>query len=163
MTNNSSDLNALVNKINGFARGGVQPQSQSKAFERYVDKLIEEKGFFDLSEDVRKELKKDLLRRLDDFIAAKVISALSDEDLLKFEEMLKSGKPQEEIQQFTTTHVPDFANFLTNTLLEFRAIYLGLIQVPAFVDIDIKKNIEEKSKSALQQPLRKPPPAPVGD
>lgn len=107
-----------------------QSIEQNKSIEAFVDKLIEEKGFVDLLPEVRDQLKKDILQRLDDFITARIIAALSDQDIVIFENMLKEGKPQEEIQQFTSTHIADFADFLTNVLLEFRGVYLGILTAP---------------------------------
>lgn len=101
-----------------------------QAIERFVEQLIKDKNFPDISPEVREELKKDLLIRVDDFIAAKVISTLSDENVDKFEEMLKTGKSEGEIQAFVAEYVPDFTNFLTQTLLEFRNVYMGITPVP---------------------------------
>ncbi|MCL5783866.1 MAG: DUF5663 domain-containing protein [Patescibacteria group bacterium] len=96
----------------------------------YVEKLIEEKGFPDLTPEVKEEIKNDLLNRIDDFVSARIIAKLSDQDVATFEEMLKNQKSQEEIQQFITGHIDDFPGFLTNTLLEFRGVYLGVIESP---------------------------------
>src|SRR3989344_7547847 len=103
---------------------------QNKTILDFVDKLIEEKGFPDLLPEVKDQLKQDIMTRLDDFIAARVIAALSDEDVITFENMLKEEKPENEIQDFVSTHVPDFTTFLTNVLLEFRGVYLGTITPP---------------------------------
>lgn len=97
----------------------------------FVDKLIEEKGFPDLTDDVRGEIKQDLLTRLDNFITARIIARLSDADVVEFESMLKDGKSETEIQEFAIGHIPDATNFLANTLLEFKAVYLGIITPPA--------------------------------
>lgn len=102
----------------------------NKSLEDFADKLIEEKDFPDITPEVRVELKNDILRRLDDFLAARIIAALSDTDVAAFEELLKQGKSDAEIQAFTTLKIPDFTNFLTNTLLEFRGVYLGIIDAP---------------------------------
>lgn len=101
-----------------------------RAIETYVEQLIKDKNFPDITPEVNEEIKKDLMVRVDDFIAAKVISVLSDEDVAKFEEMLKSGKSETEIQSFVAENIPDFTNFLTQTLLEFRNVYLGITPVP---------------------------------
>lgn len=103
---------------------------QNQTILDFVDKLIEEKGFPDLLPEVREQLKQDIMTRLDDFITARIIAALSDEDVLTFEQMLKEGKADNEMQQFVSTHVPNLTDFLTNVLLEFRGVYLGLITPP---------------------------------
>lgn len=128
---------------------------QKSAIDEFIDKLIEDKGFTDLLPDVKDQLKKDISMRLDDFIAARVIAALSDEDLATFEQMLKDGKSKEEIQQFTSSHVTDFTEFLTNVLLEFRGVYLGVIQPPI--------GGEANTPSDDVAPPPPPPPAPVAE
>jgi len=126
-----SGMNQLLNKISNL----VQTGNRDDALLQYADKLIEERKFPDLTPEVKEELRKDILRRLDDFLAARIIAALSDEDVLVFEKMLKEGKPETEVQKFVCEHVPDFVNFLTNTLLEFRGVYTGLIDTPVFVEM----------------------------
>lgn len=101
--------------------------SAGLGMEEFIDKLIEEKNFSYLTDDISRQLKKDLSQRLDEFIAARVIAGLSDEDVLVFEDMLQNNDSPENVQQFVSAHVPDFVNFLTNTLLEFRGVYLGKI------------------------------------
>ena len=94
---------------------------------QFVDELINQK-FADnkdqVTPQVRDELRRDILLRLDEFVMSRVVAKLSDEDLASFENMIKEGKSQMEIQQFITTHVPDFVNFATDAFLEFRNVYL---------------------------------------
>lgn len=98
---------------------------------KYVDQLIDQRGFPDLTPEVREELRKDLLARLDEFIMAKVVSSLTDEQVASFESMLKEGKTGEEVQAFISSNVPDFTNFLTNAMLEFKNVYLGIVSAPS--------------------------------
>ncbi|OGK24406.1 hypothetical protein A3A46_01110 [Candidatus Roizmanbacteria bacterium RIFCSPLOWO2_01_FULL_37_13] len=165
---NNQDMARILEKIKNVAQQGMQaagPEDQKKSFESFVEQLIEERSFPDLTPEVRVELKKDLINRLDSFIAAKVIVALSDEDVLKFEQMLKDNKPAEELQKFTVEHVPDFTTFLTNVLLEFRGVYLGLIQAPVSLDVDLVGAAKQVKKPQSMPPApAKPsflPPAPV--
>ena len=148
--NRSVNFTRILDKINTLAQNGP---SQPAGFNSYVDKLIEDKGFPDITTEVREEIKKDVLRRLNDFIAARIIAGLSDADVNTFEQMLKDGKPDTEIQNFVTTHIANFVDFLTNVLLEFRGVYLGTIQSPEFIQVGTT-NVEQKTPS-------KPPPAPV--
>lgn len=149
---NKVKMDQLLNKINAIATNSVQ---NSNSFAGFIDDLIKEKGFVGLEPEVMTELRNQMLKKLDDFVAAKVIAALSDEDVKKFEVMLRAGSSNQDIQKFTTEHIPDFVNFLTNALLEFRGVYLGIIHVPAFVDVDFTKMIKKE-----EAPLN-PPPAPI--
>ena len=128
----SQDLDKAKGEIEEMLKSS--PASPQTAISKFVDNLIEEKGFTAISDEVRKEIKIDLETRLDDFMAARVISALSDTDVAAFEEMLKAQKPDEEVQKFVSEHIPDFVSFLTNVLLEFRNVYLGIIQAPRIIE-----------------------------
>src|SRR3989338_3664997 len=167
---NNQEMERILEKIKNVAQQGLQaagPEDQKKSFESFVEQLIEERSFPDLTPEVRVELKKDLINRLDSFIAAKVIVALSDEDVLIFEQMLKDNKPMEELQKFTVEHVPDFTTFLTNVLLEFRGVYLGIIQAPVSLDVDLlnaAKKIEKPpfpTPAPVEENSALPPPAPI--
>lgn len=99
--------------------------ADNASFEQYIDDLIDQKGYPNLTPEVREELRNDLKVRVDDFIMARVIAALSDEDLTTFETMLKEKKPREELQKFAADHTTDFTSFLTNVLIEFQGVYLA--------------------------------------
>lgn len=126
------DLSEVREEIKSIL--GNAPATPQTAIGKFIDTLIEEKGFTAISEEVRNEIKKDLTIRLDDFIAARVISALTDTDVATFEEMLKAQKSNEDVQKFVADHIPDFINFLTNVLIEFRGVYLGIIESPKIVE-----------------------------
>lgn len=98
---------------------------QSNNLDLYIDNLIDQKGYPDLTPEVREELRNDIRVRLNDFIMARVIAAFSDEDVAAFEELLKQNKTQAELQQFAADHIPNFTDFLTDVLLEFQGVYLG--------------------------------------
>jgi hypothetical protein len=121
--------------------------ADTTSIQAFVDGLIDQKGFTDLTPEVREELKSDIYQRLNDFIVARMIAAFSDEDVLKYEQLLKENKPQEELQQFAADHIPNFVDFLTNVLLEFQDVYLGRIQQPVIIpDDDGKNDTSEKSE-----------------
>ena len=106
----------------------MQPQDTQSQFDQYLQGLIDEKFVqkgHELDPDVVDELKKDIIRQLDEFIMSRIITTLSDDDVLEFEKMLQEGKSQEELQKFATEHIEDFTTFLTNVLLEFQQVYLA--------------------------------------
>lgn len=150
MDTKSNDIQDLLRKVAHLAGN----EEKEKGIRSFINKLLDERGFKDLTPEVREELVKDMSKRLDDFIAARTIGAFTDEDVLKFEQLLKEGKSQEEIQKFSATHIPNYTDFLTNTLLEFRGVYLGLINSPY-----IEKNTDEEKTVVEKSTL--PPPAPV--
>lgn len=104
--------------------------AQTNALEpinQYIERLIGEKGFPDITEEVHAQIKKDLLDRLNDTINAKVIAALPDAELGEFEKLIDANAPQEEIQTFIESKIPDSAIFLATVLLDFRKTYLGIV------------------------------------
>lgn len=153
--NSSQAISGIMAKIASLKGGNNQQQASSSAvpteqvakqpLEQFVEGLIDERKYPDLVPEAKEEMKKDLFIRLDDFIAARIIAALSDTDVLEYEKLLQEKKPEEEVQQFVSSKIPDFVNFLSAVMLEFRAVYLGII-----------------STSPQQQvPPPPPPPAPV--
>ena len=93
--------------------------------ETFINTLLDKRGYKDAAPEVREELYKDVTLRINEFILAKVIAALSAEDLTEFEKMLDDKKPIVEYQKFAEQHIPDYQTFLTAALLEFQDIYLG--------------------------------------
>lgn len=152
MTGSSSvRVQAILDKLTSSAKEGG---GQKDHLAQFIDELIDEKGY-PIAAAVREVVKKDLLGRLDDFIAAKVIATLSADDLATFDQMLKDKKAKEEVQSFVAAHVPNYINFLTNTLLEFRGVYLGL------VDMEINDELTSIAKNPVRKDEEKfPPPAP---
>lgn len=100
--------------------------SPLESLDIFVEKLIDEKRFEDLTPDLRQHMHDDLKARIYDAINAKVIRELKDEDLPAFEALIDANATPEELQAFMQGKLPDSVNFLTNVLLDFRKMYLGL-------------------------------------
>lgn len=111
----------------------IMDTTNNVARDSFVEGLIEESNYTDLTPEVHREIKNDLYKRLDDFILAKMIAAFSDEDLKKYEDLIDMKVPNEELQDFGPAHITDFPTFLTNVFLDFRSIYLGELEAPVFV------------------------------
>ncbi len=157
--NGQGDVDQLAAKVKAMqdqkgTNPSVQQAAQGQGLDRYIDSLLEEKGYPDITPEVKEELKKDLTTRLDDFIAARVIVALSDENVLIFEKMLKDGMENDKIQQFVAAHIPDYENFLTSVLLEFKEVFLGVRGVPT----PASNSASAADDASLPPPLE---PAPV--
>jgi hypothetical protein len=106
----------------------MQPQDVQTQFDQYLQGLIEQKFTqkgHELDAEIITELKADIAKQLDEFIMARVIEALNDDDVLAFEQLLKEGKSEAELQTFAAEHIEDFTTFLTNVLLEFQQVYLA--------------------------------------
>ncbi len=151
MADSKSNVKKVLDKLSDLSQS-----TQNDSINKFVEKLIDEKQF-DVSKEVRDILKQDLMRRLNDFITARILAALSDKDIIVFEKMLDDGKKDEELQKFVMENIPNFMNFLTATLLEFREVYLGLIMPPNAVDEAAPAQAETPQKTPLQSVT----PAPV--
>ncbi len=151
MADSKGGGNKVLNKLTTLSQ-----TTQNDSINKFVEKLIDEKQF-DVTKEVRDILKQDLMRRLNDFITARILAALSDKDIIVFEKMLDEGKTDEDLQKFVMEHVPNFMNFLTATLLEFREVYLGLIMPPNAAD----ELAPAETQTVQKAPLQSVTPAPV--
>lgn len=96
-------------------------------FGDFVDRMMLEKEYPPLDDAVMAQIKEDLLDRLDDYINARIIAAMTDEQAQEFNTLLKGDPTKDEVQQFIAQCIPDGAEFISLTLLEFRREYLGLV------------------------------------
>ena len=96
-------------------------------FDQYLDDLIAQKfpESYLLDAADRERIKIGASRRLDNFIMSRAIPALSDEDVRHLEILLENNQSAGMAREFVATHIPDFTDFLTATLLEFSRTYLG--------------------------------------
>jgi len=94
-------------------------------FESFIHLLLLEKGLEKLEPEVLEEIRKDMERRIEDFVNAKIVASLSPKKLAEFEELLDRGASQEEFRTFLDQELGDFDSFLASALLEFRQAYLG--------------------------------------
>jgi hypothetical protein len=103
-----------------FGYGGISSISQ------YAEELYLSAGYEDLKAEIRNEMIRDITERVNNFILAKSIAALSDKDALTLEMMINQNASDEKIQEFLSEKILNLSDFLSPILLEFRAIYLGL-------------------------------------
>lgn len=91
----------------------------------FVDKLIEEKNLPDLGEEIRAEMKSDLMSRLEDRINLTIITNLNEQQLVEFDEIVEKND-QVAIQQYLKKAIPDLETVVATVLLQFRNTYLGI-------------------------------------
>ncbi len=90
----------------------------------FATKLIEEKGLDNLDDEVREQIKSDLISRLEDRVNAAILAALPPEKLGDFEKILEQGNT-DEIQSFCSKNVLDLDQLVASELMSFRQTYLG--------------------------------------
>lgn len=91
----------------------------------YVNRLIQEKGFTDVQEEVMSELKMDLEKRVEKVLYAEILKALPPEKLEEFEKLLDEDVSEEVTQNFLKEHIEGMENIITTTLVRFKDIYIG--------------------------------------
>jgi len=92
----------------------------------FVENLIKQKQFPEMSKEIHEQMKKDLLERVKNTINAKTIAKLPQNDLEEFSKLLDSNTSDEKVQQFVEEKLPDSHVFISEVLTEFRKTYLGL-------------------------------------
>ena len=91
----------------------------------FINNLIDQKQFADITPEFREEIAKDLMQRLDEYIMARSLTELSEEEMEQFNKLLDEKKSRAELQQFTMDHIADYPTFLDNALTDFENAYLA--------------------------------------
>ncbi len=102
------------------------PNTTQYTLDDFAETLIKEKNYTTLTEAMREELKKDIITRAQEYLLAKTIERLNDEQAKSLEELLDKDLKAEEMQEFIGKCIDDAPKFIGDTLFSFRQIYLGL-------------------------------------
>lgn len=92
---------------------------------KFVNDIIKAKNFRALDDDVRNQLEKDLKNRLLDQIDRAVIEVLPEKKIDGLSELLDRKASQQEIQQYVANCGINTQKIVLETMLRFRALYLG--------------------------------------
>ena len=92
--------------------------------DKFIDELVAQKGFSEKDPDILKQIKLDLLDRVEDRINAMIMTVLPSTSLSAFEEKLDTGS-DEEIQEFVKSHIPDINERIAFELVSFKNMYLS--------------------------------------
>lgn len=103
------------------------PNSTQYSLDDFAETLIKEKNYTTLTPAMHDELKKDILDRAQEFLIAKTIARLSDDNAQKLSDLLDKNPTDEQLQQFIGSCITDAPNFIGDTLFQFRQTYLGLV------------------------------------
>jgi len=91
----------------------------------FIDALIKQRNFSELTPEEHEEIRLDVMERLDDFLLDRIIDALSDDDGDKFVSRMEEKKPMSELVQFAKDHIPNYEDFVKQTLIDFGHAYIG--------------------------------------
>ena len=94
--------------------------------DQYAETLINDKQYKTLTQETHDELKKDILARVHDFLLAKTIAKLTDDQAKALSELLDKNPGDQAIQEFIAKSIPEAPDFVGDVLFDFRQIYLGL-------------------------------------
>lgn len=95
------------------------------ALSKFINDLIDAKGYKTLDSDVRRQLEQDLKNRLIDQIDRTVLEALPENKIDGFNDLLDRGASQQEVQQYIANSGVDTKKITLETMLCFRSLYLG--------------------------------------
>lgn len=95
------------------------------ALSKFINDIIDAKGYKTLDSDVRRQLEQDLKNRLLDQINRAVLEALPENKIDGFNDLLDRGASQQEVQQYIANSGVDTKKITLETMLRFRSLYLG--------------------------------------
>lgn len=94
--------------------------------EKFVEKVLEEKGMGAVQPEVYTQLKNDLMGRAQTIVDATVLRHLPDNKIPEFEKLLDDDATEPAaLEQFCHTHIPNLDEIIAAALVNFRARYLG--------------------------------------
>jgi hypothetical protein len=93
----------------------------------FLTNLIKEAGLIEFDETTHNEMLKELYARLDHHIASTIIENLPEDAIEEFIVMNEQQKPQQEIEQYLQSKIPDVQQVMTKAFMDFRNLYLGNI------------------------------------
>jgi hypothetical protein len=95
----------------------------SQAAIQFVDKIIEEKGLQGVDEEIRLQLRNDILRRLEDRINHLIVESLNPEQLAKFEHLIDTNQI-DKLQEFLHNQGVNVHGVVARAMNDLRQSYL---------------------------------------
>lgn len=118
--------------------------------EQFIDQLIDEKDL-NLEDDVRQELKVDMINRLLDQIDKASINALPEDKAIELADKLDDPDfTDEQVSEFIKESGVDLERVALETMMQFRLLYLG---GNPNVDTESLENADEE-QSVNDEPIK---------
>ncbi len=95
----------------------------SQAALLFIDKIIEAKGLDTLEEEVRVQLRADLLRQLEEIVSRNILDSLTKDKLQVFSHILDTNDV-DKIQSFLHNEGINIHEVLARSMAEFQTKYL---------------------------------------
>lgn len=93
--------------------------------EDFAEDLLKAKGVVNLDPEIIRQMKKDIIERLEKLTNHVIADSVPEEDIPAFEKLLDNNAPAEDLQKFVAEKVPDLADKLGVAYARFRDMYLG--------------------------------------
>jgi hypothetical protein len=92
----------------------------------FLERLIEEKGFENLSEKLKADILEGLNKRLMAYIITGIAKNLTAEQAEKMNRMIEDGKEHslDQIQKFLGENVSNIDEIVAQAMMDFREVYL---------------------------------------
>lgn len=97
----------------------------NKDLREFISNIISEKGLSVSSEEVKEQLIEDMTHRLLDLIDREAISAMSEPNVDKLNQMLDEGASNDAVQSFIASVVPNMQQIVAQATIRFRKAYLN--------------------------------------
>lgn len=94
--------------------------------EEFAENLLQEKDLRNIDEPTLRQMREDLVERLELVTDRVVVENIPKEKLPEFEKMIDEGAGPDQIQEFVSNNVSDLGPKLTEAYFDFRRLYLGL-------------------------------------
>ena len=93
--------------------------------DKFIKDLLDAKNLNGVDDEVRQQLEQDLKTRLLDQIDRAIIEALPEDKLSGFNELLDNNSTAQDVQKYIIECGVDTQKVTLETMLRFRALYLG--------------------------------------
>lgn len=90
----------------------------------FLERVLADGGMANVEPEVREQMLKDLRSRLENKLFATLVMKLPENDLPAFNALVERKAPQEQIQEFLKTKIPNLDEVLAEAMLEFRRLYV---------------------------------------
>lgn len=92
--------------------------------EAFVEKLLKEKGISGLDDATMRQLRDDLVVRVENITNSLILENMPKDKMDDFEKILDSGN-EKDVQEFCKLNIPNMEELVSTGLLKLRSLYLS--------------------------------------
>lgn len=90
----------------------------------FLELLLEKAGMSDLPEDILANMLADLYVRFINFTMTNIVSSLTKEQVIEFEEFLSKNPDEYDVEYYLKNNLSNFPELIQNNMKEFEKTYL---------------------------------------